>query len=155
LRPCRRAIRIRQPGRLSASPPGQRLIAEANSFASVAAHRPFDLRWRRGASHWRSGYGPHHQIDVIERLGGTSFIYGQTIDGETIIVEQRSNPKARVGETIEVGFRSDDARFFDENGFRIGLAASAAFFGWAASAGRQLIGSLRCQRMIASISLAS
>ncbi len=58
-------------------------------------------------------------VDVVENLGGTSFVYGKTAGGETIIAEMRDRAIPRPGEDVEIGFRMEDARFFDATGARL------------------------------------
>ena len=58
-------------------------------------------------------------VDVVEKLGGTSFIYGRTPAGDTIVIERRDGKPPETGEQLEVGFRMEDARFFDASGTRL------------------------------------
>ncbi|KTQ96436.1 hypothetical protein NS226_07575 [Aureimonas ureilytica] len=58
-------------------------------------------------------------VDVVENLGGTSFVYGRTSTGEAVVVEKREGPAPRAGDRLEVGFQLDDARFFHPEGARL------------------------------------
>ncbi|GLS23374.1 sugar ABC transporter ATP-binding protein [Labrys miyagiensis] len=59
-------------------------------------------------------------VDVVENLGGSSFIYGRTPTDENLVIERRDGRPLRSGELIEVGFNLRDVHFFDENGLRVG-----------------------------------
>lgn len=56
-------------------------------------------------------------VDVIEHLGGTSFVYAQGPSGEEVIIEQREVTEA--GATITSGFRRRDIRVFSVEGARL------------------------------------
>jgi lactose/L-arabinose transport system ATP-binding protein len=58
-------------------------------------------------------------VDVVENLGGTSFIYGRTPKNESLVIERREGHQVRPGEICQVGFRFADARLFDGAGNRI------------------------------------
>ena len=59
-------------------------------------------------------------VDVVENLGGTSFIYtGRTPKNELLVIERREGHQVRPGEICQVGFRFADARLFDGAGNRI------------------------------------
>ena len=60
-------------------------------------------------------------VDVLEQLGGTSFIYAKTSTGESLVIERRDRPVEKVGEPIKVGFKIEDVRFFDGNGARLSV----------------------------------
>jgi lactose/L-arabinose transport system ATP-binding protein len=59
------------------------------------------------------------KVDVVENLGGTSFIYGRTAAGEAVIVERRDGQVGKAGETVEVGFRLAHVRLFGADGKRL------------------------------------
>ncbi len=61
-------------------------------------------------------------VDVMENLGGTRYIYGQTGDGENITVEYREEHLLRSGDTVSVRMDTDKLRLFAESGARLRLA---------------------------------
>ena len=58
-------------------------------------------------------------VDVVENLGGTSFLYGRTPGGEAVVIERRDGTPSQAGDRLEVGFDLADARFFDSAGARL------------------------------------
>jgi lactose/L-arabinose transport system ATP-binding protein len=58
-------------------------------------------------------------VDVIEQLGGTSYLYGRLASGDPIVIERRDNSGVKAGQTVKVGLKMADARFFDEAGLRL------------------------------------
>jgi lactose/L-arabinose transport system ATP-binding protein len=58
------------------------------------------------------------EVDVVEQLGSTSFLYATTSRGEPIIAEQRTG-RARAGEHAALRFNPADARVFSADGMRI------------------------------------
>jgi lactose/L-arabinose transport system ATP-binding protein len=65
-----------------------------------------------------AGIGLKVRIDVVERLGATSYVYAGLPTGEPIVAEARSAPPA-VGDHITLRFMPASARLFDEAGQRI------------------------------------
>ncbi len=65
-------------------------------------------------------------VDVVENLGGTRYIYGTLASGEPVIVEDREKQGGRAGESLTVGFATDDALVFSDNGQRLRPAAQPA-----------------------------
>jgi lactose/L-arabinose transport system ATP-binding protein len=64
------------------------------------------------------GIGIEITVDVVERLGSTSFLYGTTASGEPIVAEQRLG-QVRSGGSITLRLRLADARLFGGDGRRI------------------------------------
>ena len=64
------------------------------------------------------GIGIEIAVDVVERLGSTSFLYGTTASGEPIVAEQRLG-HVRSGGPVTLRFRPADARLFGGDGTRI------------------------------------
>ncbi|MBA5776033.1 sn-glycerol-3-phosphate ABC transporter ATP-binding protein UgpC [Stappia sp. F7233] len=58
-------------------------------------------------------------IEVVEHLGGTSYVHGRLANGEALVIERRGYDMHRVGEAIETGFHLRDVRAFGGNGMRI------------------------------------
>jgi lactose/L-arabinose transport system ATP-binding protein len=58
-------------------------------------------------------------VEVIENLGGTSYLYGRLTTGESLVVEKREGQPIKPGETTEVGFRLADVRLFTKDGQRL------------------------------------
>jgi lactose/L-arabinose transport system ATP-binding protein len=58
-------------------------------------------------------------VDVVEHLGGTSYLYGRLPSGDPIVVERRDGEPVRAGSRIEVGFQSADLRAFTAEGARL------------------------------------
>ncbi|MGX5848474.1 ABC transporter ATP-binding protein [Mesorhizobium sp. PL10] len=55
-------------------------------------------------------------IDVVEHLGGTSFIYARTAHGEDLVIQRDA---AKVPETSEIAVSIRKSYLFDENGQRL------------------------------------
>ncbi|MER9654587.1 sn-glycerol-3-phosphate ABC transporter ATP-binding protein UgpC [Mesorhizobium sp. M0152] len=55
-------------------------------------------------------------IDVVEHLGGTSFIYARTAHGEDVVIQRDA---ARVPDTSEITVSIRKSYLFDENGLRL------------------------------------
>jgi lactose/L-arabinose transport system ATP-binding protein len=58
-------------------------------------------------------------VDVVENLGGTRFIYGQLANGESIVIEERSDRPLRRGETLSFRASPSRALLFAADGTRI------------------------------------
>ncbi|ODT76582.1 MAG: ABC transporter ATP-binding protein [Pelagibacterium sp. SCN 64-44] len=58
------------------------------------------------------------QVDVVENLGGTRYVYG-TIAGENVIVEARDNPGIKAGDVLPFGVRTRSALLFGADGNRL------------------------------------
>jgi len=59
------------------------------------------------------------KVEVVEHLGGTSYVHGRMESGELLVVEQRGYDRHGIGEMMEAGFNLADVRCFDEAGMRI------------------------------------
>jgi lactose/L-arabinose transport system ATP-binding protein len=59
------------------------------------------------------------RIDVVEYLGGTSYLYGTAPSGEELIVEARELGAARAGATVPIGCPADQILVFTETGKRV------------------------------------
>ncbi len=59
------------------------------------------------------------QVDMVEYLGGTRYIYGRLGTGSTVVVEARERDDVRAGETVKVSIALSDLMIFDTNGRRI------------------------------------
>ncbi|TPM38968.1 sn-glycerol-3-phosphate ABC transporter ATP-binding protein UgpC [Mesorhizobium sp. B2-3-4] len=55
-------------------------------------------------------------IDVVEHLGGTSFLYARTADGEDVVIQRDA---AKVPDTSEVTVSIRKSYLFDEKGLRL------------------------------------
>ncbi len=65
------------------------------------------------------GDGPNRMIltaDIVESLGGSTLIYGQTKARETMILEAPGRRTLTKGETLSVGFDAAQAYLFDATG---------------------------------------
>ncbi len=93
-----------------------------------------DMPWRDGAPapgtavqvglrpEHLSGDGPSRlpvEVDVVEQLGGVSYVYGRARGGEALVIEQRGLAAARAGGTMEAGFAPRDLRVFGSDGRRL------------------------------------
>ena len=58
-------------------------------------------------------------LDVAEHLGGTSFLYAGTREGEPVVVEADGNDHAQAGERIAVSIPAARAMVFDSEGMRV------------------------------------
>ena len=56
--------------------------------------------------------GNTHRVDVIEALGGQSFIHLSAPTGEKIVIESREDPTIRLGDMVGLGFDEGAALFF-------------------------------------------
>lgn len=57
-------------------------------------------------------------VEVVEKLGGTSFVHGRLDTGEAIVAEQRET-LARAGANLDLHFDRARVRFFDAAGLRL------------------------------------
>ena len=64
------------------------------------------------------GIGLPAVVDVVERLGATSFVYATLQSGELVVAERRSSPP-KVGDPIKLSFAPSAVRLFTEAGDRI------------------------------------
>ena len=53
-------------------------------------------------------------IDIIEKLGSDSIIYGSNKNGESICYKESGNTKLGIGENINVSINADNIHIFDE-----------------------------------------
>ena len=53
-------------------------------------------------------------IDIIEKLGSDSIIYGRDKDGQSICYKESGNTKLEVGEIINISLDVDAVHIFDE-----------------------------------------
>lgn len=57
------------------------------------------------------------QVQVVERLGGVTYLYLRTRDGESVTVQADGNTRIDVGESVRVGIQPDSCHLFHpENG---------------------------------------
>ena len=62
------------------------------------------------------------QIDVVENLGGTRYLYATTSSGENLVIEAREQTGIKAGDTVPLGFRPDRAMTFSAAGQRLRAA---------------------------------
>ena len=95
---------------------GANITVNANSASASAGSkvtlgiRPEDLNGAEGNSTL------HLKVDVLERLGGTTYVYGKCAGVENFVVERAGAAEIKVGSTIDVPVPSDRCYLFDENG---------------------------------------
>jgi ABC-type sugar transport system ATPase subunit len=65
-----------------------------------------------------TGTGLQVVVEVVEKLGATSFVHGRLDTGETVVAEQRET-EARHGTRLDLHFDMGRARFFDAAGQRV------------------------------------
>ena len=53
-------------------------------------------------------------IDIIEKLGSDSIIYGKDKDGQSICYKESGNTKLKIGENINVSIDVDNIHIFDK-----------------------------------------
>ena len=53
-------------------------------------------------------------IDIIEKLGSDSIIYGRDKNGESICYKESGNTKLGIGENINISINVDNVHIFDE-----------------------------------------
>jgi len=94
----------------------------ALTHAAVAASAPLTLGIR--PEHFDRDSAPDVAldvaVDVVEHLGGTSYVHGHVSSGEPIVVERRDTTGLKPGETMRAGIKMADARLFDDSGRRVG-----------------------------------
>ena len=54
-------------------------------------------------------------IDIIEKLGADSIIYGKDEDGVTICYKEKGNTKLNIGDKINLSIGADSIHLFDKN----------------------------------------
>ncbi len=59
------------------------------------------------------------EVDVVEHLGGTNYLYGRLPGGDAMVIERREGAALRGGSRIEVGFDLADLRAFTDDGRRL------------------------------------
>ena len=62
--------------------------------------------------------GTTHRVDLTEALGGVSYAYLESVNGERVIVEERGDERVTSGETIGLSFESRHLRLFDADSGR-------------------------------------
>ena len=101
-------------------------------FAGVSAPAPIAARGLQAGAPLTLGIRPEHfdrdalpdvvldvAIDVVEQLGGTSFVHGHLATGERIVIERRDSSGAKGGWALKAGLKLADTRLFDAEGARI------------------------------------
>ena len=64
--------------------------------------------------------GATHRVELTEALGGVSYAYLASPNGERVIVEERGEDRVSAGETVGIAFDPRTLRLFDaESGLRI------------------------------------
>ncbi|MCS6758170.1 MAG: ABC transporter ATP-binding protein [Candidatus Devosia euplotis] len=58
-------------------------------------------------------------IDVVENLGGASYLYGSVASGEPVVIEVRYRPGTKAGDTVNIDVWADRAMLFHPNGKRL------------------------------------
>ncbi|WP_439528358.1 ABC transporter ATP-binding protein [Pannonibacter sp.] len=110
------AARMNADGTLSApgmsETPVQGPNVSAHAGNVILGVRPQHLLLQDGAS---------HRVDMIEALGGVSYIHLVASTGEKIVVEQRDDAIARIGDNVGLRFEDDKAFLFaaDDTGLRL------------------------------------
>ncbi|MFN4010002.1 MAG: ABC transporter ATP-binding protein [Pannonibacter sp.] len=110
------AARMNADGTLSAPGISDTQVQGPNVSAHVGnvilGVRPQHLLLQDGAS---------HRVDMIEALGGVAYIHLIAPTGEKIVVEQRDDAIARVGDSVGLRFEADKAFLFaaDDTGLRL------------------------------------
>ncbi|MET3897435.1 lactose/L-arabinose transport system ATP-binding protein [Devosia sp. UYZn731] len=59
------------------------------------------------------------KVDVVENLGGTRFVYGTLVSGESVVVEARERSGIRAGDQISFGIKPERAMLFSPSGTRL------------------------------------
>ncbi|MEM7047545.1 MAG: sn-glycerol-3-phosphate ABC transporter ATP-binding protein UgpC [Pseudomonadota bacterium] len=55
-------------------------------------------------------------VDLIEQLGGETYLYGQSEDGQSLTVHQPGQLTIQAGDRLDLGFRRDHLHLFDGDG---------------------------------------
>ncbi|MBJ3762395.1 sn-glycerol-3-phosphate ABC transporter ATP-binding protein UgpC [Maribius pontilimi] len=63
--------------------------------------------------HLRVTEGDSFTVDLTEALGGVSYAYLRASSGERIIVEERGDTRAKIGDTVGLAFDTDRSMLFD------------------------------------------
>ena len=58
-------------------------------------------------------------VEVVENLGGTSIVHGKLGDGQSVLVEQRGDDRAKAGDIVKIGFDPRAALVFSSDGQRV------------------------------------
>ncbi|WP_375450705.1 ABC transporter ATP-binding protein [uncultured Devosia sp.] len=58
-------------------------------------------------------------VDVVENLGGTRYLYGTTASGENLVVEVREQPGIKPGDRLQIGLPQNRLHLFSPQGNRI------------------------------------
>ena len=58
------------------------------------------------------------KVDVVERLGSTSYVHATLATGEPVVAEKRENPP-KTGDSIVLSFAPASLRLFTESGARV------------------------------------
>ena len=67
----------------------------------------------------KAGASLNPKADVIEHLGGLSYIYAESESGEPIVVEEKGYSSAKPGENVQISIPPERAFLFSENGARM------------------------------------
>ena len=58
-------------------------------------------------------------IDMLEHLGGETFVYGRSASGVMVVMESKHGRSLRSGDALDARFDAAKALLFDKNGVRI------------------------------------
>ena len=58
-------------------------------------------------------------VEVVENLGGTRYLYCTARSGESLIVEAREQPGIKAGDRLDLGLRPDRVMAFSGEGKRL------------------------------------
>lgn len=83
---------------------------------ALAAGDPVTLGIRPEHLQLGNEYNLEMDVDVVERLGGTTFLYGRCADHENFAIARDGNETARSGDRTGVGFAPESGYLFDHNG---------------------------------------
>ena len=67
----------------------------------------------------RTDAGVPITVDVVDKLGGTRYLYGSTASGENVVVEVRDRPGIKAGDVVPVGINPARHMVFRATGERL------------------------------------
>jgi lactose/L-arabinose transport system ATP-binding protein len=99
-------------------------------FDNTVVKLPFALQAPLAGTEVSVGVRPEHfvesgtatlpvTIDMLEHLGGETFVYGRSAGGAMVVMESKQGRELRSGQPLEARFDAGKALLFDKSGARI------------------------------------
>jgi ABC-type sugar transport system ATPase subunit len=97
-------------------------LAASNFSAPVGAAVKIGVRPEHLSAETPTGFKIAGAVELVERLGGTSYAHLRVADGIALIAEIRGREAPRAGDRIALSAQDRDLHLFDERGNRVAIA---------------------------------